>query len=300
MPQREREQPARLSASVCARVAGFISAGRTGGLGVAGAFAKAWDEGFMEASLRSWWRIAARMRREQATVEQATVEQSGAAGERAVARVKPQVLATGANQVWAWDITDLPTAFRGVAFKAYAIIDIFSRKVIVASVHQRESTADAMALFMAAIAAEGGCVPQVVHADNGAVMRSNLLNEFLTEHGIEVSHSRPRVSNDNPYIESEFRTLKNRASYPGVFASLVEASTYVAQHVHWYNHAHHHSGIALYTPAQVHDGSWKMLHARRQVSLAYYQARHPERFRGHRAPVPAPKAWAGINHPGPE
>ena len=153
---------------------------------------------------------------------------------------------------------------------------------------------------MAAIAAEGGCVPQVVHADNGAVMRSNLLNEFLTAHGIEVSHSRPRVSNDNPYIESEFRTLKNRASYPGVFASLVEASTYVAQHVHWYNHAHHHSGIALYTPAQVHDGSWKMLHARRQVSLAYYQARHPERFRGHRAPVPAPKAWAGINHPGPE
>jgi len=284
-----------LSASVCARVAGFISAGRTGGLGVAGAFAKAWDEGFMEASLRSWWRIAARVRR-----EQATVEQSGAAGERAVARVKPQVLATGANQVWAWDITDLPTAFRGVAFKAYAIIDIFSRKVIVASVHQRESTADAMALFMAAIAADGGCVPQVVHADNGAVMRSNLLNEFLTEHGIEVSHSRPRVSNDNPYIESEFRTLKNRASYPGVFASLVEASTYVAQHVHWYNHAHHHSGIALYTPAQVHDGSWKILHARRQVSLAYYQARHPERFRGHRAPVPAPKAWAGINHPGPE
>ena len=255
---------------------------------VAQTWATLLDEGVYLGSISTFYRVLreaeeTRERRRQATHP---------------AKVKPELVATQPNQVWSWDITKLHGPAKWTYYYLYVILDIFSRYVVAWTIAAREDSNLAKELLEHAMGVHG--VPDVVHADRGTSMTSKPVAQLLVDLGVTRSHSRPHVSNDNPYIESEFRTLKNRSSYPGVFASLAEASMYVAQHVHWYNHAHHHSGIALYTPAQVHDGSWKTLHARRQVSLADYHARHPERFRGHRAPVPAPKAWAGINHPGPE
>ncbi|KHL05443.1 IS3 family transposase, partial [Sinomonas humi] len=136
--------------------------------------------------------------------------------------------------------------------------------------------------------------PRAVHADSGPAMRSNLLKDLLEEHGIERTHNRPRVSNDNPFSESEFRTMKYRPNYPAVFEDLAAARAWVQGYIPWYNTHHRHSGIALFAPAAVHDGSWQGQWARRDhAHQAYYNA-HPERFRS-RPKTPAPPSTVGIN-----
>jgi transposase InsO family protein len=196
--------------------------------------------------------------------------------------------------VWSWDITDLYTPWRGKVLKAYKITDIYSREIKGFCVEDREADHLAVAMFDTAITTHGP--PLIVHADSGAAMTSNRLRAELSAHGVEMTHNRPYVSNDNPFSEAGFRTMKYRPGYPKVFTSLEHARQYLTQYVHWYNHEHRHSGIALFTPSQVGDGTWQDVWQIRDQALRKYHQQHPERFRA--TPVtPTPADHVGINLP---
>ena len=151
--------------------------------------------------------------------------------------------ATGPGQVWSWDITDLRSPWRGVAFKAYSIIDIYSRKLVGHRVEEREADHLAVQMFQTAFAAHG--LPGAVHADSGPAMRSTLLKDLLEPLGITQTHNRPRVSNDNPYSESWFKTLKFAPTFPDRFATVGDARAFMADFVTAYNHQHRHTGLRL-------------------------------------------------------
>jgi transposase InsO family protein len=176
-----------------------------------------------------------------------------------VSRAVPRLKAAGPNQVWSWDITYLPTTVRGIWLYLYLVIDVWSRKVVAWDVAEREDPAIAANLVSRACLREriskGRRQPLILHADNGNAMRAATLESRLEELGVLWSFSRPRVSNDNPYSESLFRTAKYRPDYPNrPFASQEEACLWVASFVDWYNHRHRHSGIKFVTPHQRHNG----------------------------------------------
>lgn len=290
IPQAERAYPNRISAADQKVIAARISAAWEQGNSVDHAHTAAWDEGIMLGSPRSWWRIAQKL--EQDARPKIPTRQ----GVR-IQRVKPVVEATGPGQVLCWDITDCPGKWKGQAFKAYQVTDIFTREIVGSVVHEGESAQLAVELFEKVIAEHGA--PVVVHADNGPAMKSKPLRECLEAHGVRLSHNRPYVSDDNPYAESAFRTMKYRPDYPGVFKSLKAARKYVSRYVAWYNDEHRHSGIAHFTPAQVSDGSWQQVWHVRDEALQRYFAEHPERF--HAPPsTPTPPGSVGINLPKPE
>lgn len=164
--------------------------------------------------------------------------------------------ATKANQVWCWDISYLPSPVRGLFFYLYLVLDLFSRKVVGWEVHAEESGEHAAALLLRTSLREGiDTVKQtlVLHADNGSPMKSATLLATLQWLGVAPSYSRPRVSNDNPYAESFFRTCKYRPEWPAAgFASLDDARIWVRKFVQWYNEEHHHSGLNFVTPGQRH------------------------------------------------
>lgn len=251
-------------------------------------FATAWDAGVMLASRRTWWRIAAEIE------DQLLRPKIPTRKDRRQPRNKPVLRATGPGQVWSWDITDVFSPWRGKVFKAYKITDIFSRKIVGWRVEEREADHLAVDMFQTAIAEHGA--PRVVHADSGAAMTSNLLRNYLNDQGVTLSHNRPYVSNDNPFSEAGFRTMKYRPGYPKVFANIETARTYIAEYVLWYNHQHKHSGIALFSPAHVHDGTWREVWAIRDTALQHYFTAHPERFRA-RPRTPTPATTVGINLP---
>ena len=141
-------------------------------------------------------------------------------------------------------------------------------------------------------------IPDAVHADSGPAMRSGALKDLFGELGVAQTHNRPRVSNDNPFSESEFRTMKYRPNYPGTFATIEEARAYIDWYVPWYNQNHKHSGIALFSPNEVHDGTWRDAWARRDATQQAYYEQHPQRFR-QRPYTPAPADIVGINLPKP-
>lgn len=288
IPQKARAYPSRLNDLDRARIAQRVTAGWEQGVSVDHSFASAWDDGVMLASRRSWWRVAADIADQSARPVLPRRRQDRAP------RAAPVLEATGPVQVWSWDITDLASPWRGVSFKAYSIIDIYSRKLVGYRVEDREVDALAVQMFQDAFARHG--VPDGVHADSGPAMRSNMLKELLDAHGVTRTHNRPRVSNDNPFSESEFRTMKYRPNYPGIFDTIEQARAFMDAYVPWYNQHHKHSGIALFSPDQVHDGSWRHLWQNRQrVQQAYYQA-NPERFRD-RPHTPMPAGCVGINTP---
>lgn len=202
--------------------------------------------------------------------------------------------ASGPGQVWSWDITDLYSPWRGKTFKAYKVIDIYSRRIVGFRVEDREVDSLARDMFEDAIRAHGA--PQFVHADSGAAMRSTLLRDALAAHGVGMSHNRPYTSNDNPFSEAGFRTMKYRPGYPKVFTDLDAARAYIQDYVTWYNTEHRHSAIALFTPAQVHDGSWQQIWTARDTALQVYHDAHPARFRA-RPKTPSPASRVGINLP---
>ncbi|WP_370688400.1 transposase [Cryobacterium sp. SO1] len=189
-------------------------------------------------------------------------------------------------------MTDLRCPWRGKAFKAYSIIDIYSRKIMGWRVEERESDQLAVEMFEVAFALHG--TPDFVHADNGPAMRSDALADLLVANGVTKTHNRPYVSNDNPFSESEFRTMKYRPNYPGTFDDLQSARDHLASYVPWYNTNHRHSGIALFSPQQVHDGTWRHVHRIRDRALQRYHRKHPERFRA-RPTTPTPTNTVGIN-----
>mgnify|MGYP000005577599 FL=1 len=190
--------------------------------------------------------------------------------------------ATAANQLWCWDITWLPGPVRGVYYYLYLILDIYSRKVVGWEVHEKESSDNASRLVSRAHLREGvGDSPLVLHSDNGSPMKGASLLTTLYKLNVASSYSRPRVSNDNAYAESIFRTCKYRPDYPYKgFAGINEARQWVLQFVHWYNHTHKHSGIKFMSPAQRHAGMSDEIMRQREAVYAAAKAKHPERWSG--------------------
>ena len=212
------------------------------------------------------------------------------------ARAIPELVATGPGQVMSWDITKLAGPIKGKYFDAYVMIDIYSRYIVGAHVHASESAVLAVEMMKEIFGIHG--VPQVVHADRGTSMTSKTVAALLSDLEVTKSHSRPRVSNDNPFSESWFKTLKFSPEFPERFGSLTDARAFMADFVDGYNHTHRHSGIGLNTPADVHYGLAAAKAAERAATLDAARARFPERFSTNRAPkiLTIPDA-AWINKP---
>ena len=211
---------------------------------------------------------------------------------------KPVLLATGPNQVWSWDITKLLGPMKWVYFHLYVILDIFSRYVVGWMLAERESAELAKRLIKETCSKQGIVAEQLtLHADRGTSMKSKPLAMLLSDLGVTKTHSRPQVSNDNPYSESQFKTLKYRPEFPKRFGSIQHARDVCRDLFGWYNTEHYHSGIGLLTPESVHYGRAAMIvEGRRQVLLDFFGA-HPERFvNGAPKPPEIPSA-AWINPP---
>ena len=198
------------------------------------------------------------------------------------AKVCPELVATAPQQVYSWDITKLAGPVKGSYFDAYVMIDIYSRYIVGAHVHAHESGVLAKELMEQIFTVHG--VPRVVHADRGTSMTSKTVAALLADLEVTRSHSRPRVSNDNPYSESLFKTLKYGPEFPERFGSLCQARQFMDTFTNWYNHEHRHSGIGLHTPADVHFGLATDKAADRRTVLTDARARHPHRFATTRAP----------------
>jgi len=179
------------------------------------------------------------------------------------------------------------------------MIDIFSRKAIHQEVHLTETGELAGEFIENAVIASGGARPGYIHADNGTSMTSKTVADLLTDLKITRSHSRPHVSNDNPYSEANFKTLKYCPAFPGSFATLGEARQFCGIFFTYYNNEHRHSGIGLHTPASVHDGTARAIRARRQQVLDAAYAGRPDRFRGRHPVAPKLPGKAWINRPRP-
>ncbi len=193
--------------------------------------------------------------------------------------VRPELMATAPRQVWSWDITKLKGAAKGQFYFLYVILDIYSRYVVGWLVAEREGEDLACQLVEQTVSKEGiQRNTLALHADRGSPMIAGTMRDLLTELGIAKSHSRPRVSNDNPFSEAHFKTLKYRPAFPGRFQSMEHVSQWARSTFTWYNHQHHHSALALLTPAIVHAGQADATLADHQRTLdAAYDA-HPERF----------------------
>ncbi|CAO5229563.1 transposase [Frankia sp. AgKG'84/4] len=212
-------------------------------------------------------------------------------------RVRPELAATGPSQVWTWDITALKGPTKGVWYKLYVILDIYSRYVtgwLVAAAEDAVVAKD----FLADAIGRNGTPPAAIHADRGGAMVSKLVSELLVDLGVIRSHSRPRTSNDNPYSEAQFKTLKYSYDFPDRFGSLADARTFCEGFFTAYNHDHRHSGIGFHTPASVHFGTADQVQTHRQATLDAAHAAHPERFaRRPRPPQLPDTVW--INQPVP-
>lgn len=248
-------------------------------------YARELDENRYWCSSSSMYRIAraagqSRERRRQATHP---------------AKVKPQLLADGPSQVWTWDITKLRGPTRGIFYQLYVLIDIYSRfnpSWLISPVEDSLLAAD----FIEEAIHRNGAVPHTVHADRGTSMTSKPVSALLADLGVTRSHSRPHVSDDNPFSESQFRTLKYLPNFPDHFESIAEAREFCAGFFHEYNFAHRHSGIAWHTPASVHFGTADAIDQARQTTLTAAYHAHPERF-GRRPHPPLMPTQFWINEP---
>jgi putative transposase len=193
--------------------------------------------------------------------------------------VRPELVATAPNQIWSWDITKLKGPIPYLYYSLYVILDLFSRYVVGWMVAAHENARLAQRLIEATCLKQGiGPHQLTIHADRGAPMRSKLVAELFSDLSIDASHSRPRVSNDNPFSEAQFRTFKYRPEFPDRFGSIAHGRSVSHDLFTWYNDAHHHSGLRYLTPAAVHYGRAAMiLEVRHRARRAAYAA-HPERF----------------------
>jgi len=213
---------------------------------------------------------------------------------------KPVLVATAPNQLWSWDITRLLGPHKRTFYYLYVILDVYSRYVVGWLLAECESEELAKELVMQTCAKQNIPLGQLtLHADRGSPMISKTMTMLLADLGVTKSHSRPHVSNDNPYSEAQFKTMKYRPDYPEFFGSPADARGWAQPFFHWYNHEHHHSALGLLTPAVVHHGQAPaVLQARQQVLQQAYAA-HPERFVKGQPLVAGlpPEVW--INRPQP-
>lgn len=252
-------------------------------------YASLLDEGQYYCDWRTMYRILA----EQAEVRERRNQL------RHPAYAKPELMATAPNQVWSWDITKLRGPSKGIYYHLYVILDIYSRYAVGWMVAQQETATLGEQLIGET------CIKQnidrgslTIHADNGSPMKAKSVALLLADLGVVKSHSRPHVSNDNPFSEAQMKTLKYHPGYPDRFGCLVDARTWCRAFFDWYHNEHHHTGLALLTPADVHYGRGAVVLAKRHEILLQAYERHPERFvRGAPAPLELPQAvW--INPPG--
>jgi putative transposase len=214
------------------------------------------------------------------------------------ARVKPELLASGPNQCWSWDITKLAGPAKWTWFYLYVILDIYSRYVVGWMVAAREAASLAERLLADTIAKQHIQPGQLtVHADRGSSMTSKPVALLLADLGVTKSHSRPKVSNDNPYSESQFKTLKHHPTFPQRFGSIQDARAFCQGFFGWYNFEHRHSGIGLLTPADVHHGRGEQITAARGAVLQQAYAAHPERFVRKQPTPPQLPGAVWINQP---
>jgi putative transposase len=248
-------------------------------------FAKLLSRGIYLASIRTIYRVLAEL---------------GETKERRNQRLsqphaKPSLTATAPNQVWTWDITKLATLERGVFLHAYVIIDLFSRYVVGWMVAAKECKHLAAQLFAEAVARHGVEPGLTVHSDRGSAMKSDTLAQLLAVLGASQSFSRPHVSDDNAFSEAQFKTLKYQPDYPGRFSGVLHARGWLESFFAWHNDAHQHSGLALFTPAEVFFGRVDAVHRVRQDALNAKYALYPERFPNGPPRAALPPAEVHIN-----
>jgi len=288
IPQQQRHQPRALTPAERDQILTVLHEPRFADLSPAQVWATLLDEGVYLCSQRTMYRLLA------------TAGESGDRRRQAThpAHVKPELVAQHPNQVWSWDITKLLGPKKWTYYYLYVILDVYSRYVVGWMLTDRESGPLAETLIAETCAKQQVRPGQLtVHADRGSSMTSKPVTFLLADLGIIQSHSRPRTSNDNPYSESQFKTMKYRPSYPSRFASTTIARAWCSDFFDYYNNAHRHSGIGLLTPTIVHHGAAEAVHAARARVLAGAYAARPERF-VRQAPTPPrlPRpAW--INEP---
>jgi putative transposase len=246
------------------------------------------DEGVHVASVSTMYRI---LRAKRSVRERRAVR-------RHPSYARPELVARAPNQVWTWDITKVRGPGRRDWYHLYVIIDLYSRYVVgwLLAAHESGALAER---FIAETMSTHGVQPGelTLHSDRGVSMRSKTVAEMLADMGVVRSHSRPRTSNDNPFSEAQFKTMKYCPFFPGSFASVDEGRQYFTLFVGWYNNEHHHSGIAMLTPAVVFGGTVDQVVAAHQVAMDASFARHPERFVRGRPIVARPDAEVWINRP---
>lgn len=213
----------------------------------------------------------------------------------------PRLVAHGPNQVWTWDISKLATAVRGVYLSLYVVLDLYSRYVVAWMVSRKENSALAQQLLDEALVRYA--IPKgqlTLHQDRGSPMITHNFLDLMAEMGVTASHSRPRVSNDNPFSEAQFKTQKSQPDYPHKFQSSDHARRWCADYFDWYNRSHHHSGLAGFTPEQVFTGAYVTVAADKQAALDAAYTAHPQRFVRGRPRVQMPPEVVTINPVTPE
>jgi putative transposase len=283
-----RRHPRALTAAERQDVLDVLHSPRFVDVAPAEVYATLLDEGRYLASERTMYRLLAA---------------AGETGERRHQRVhpayhKPELLATGPNQVWSWDITKLLGPVTWTYYYLYVLLDIYSRYVTGWLLAEREQAALAERLIAEATAHQGIAPGQLtLHADRGTAMTSKPVAWLLADLGVTRSHSRPHTANDNPFSEAQFKTLKYQPDFPARFGGLEDARAFCRRFFPWYNTAHRHAGIGYFTPEAVHSGHAPTLHAARtQVLTAIYDV-HPERFVRHVPHPPALPTHTWINPP---
>jgi putative transposase len=288
-PAAPRPSPPRaLTAAEQQRVLDVLNSERFRDKAPAEVFATLLDEGTYLCSVRTMYRI---------------LEQAGEVRERRDQLrhpnyQKPQLLATSPNQVWSWDITKLLGPVKWTYFYLYVILDIFSRYVVGSMVAERES-AELAKRFIAETCRKQNIAPDqlTIHADRGTSMTSKPVALLLADLGVTKTHSRPHVSDDNPFSESQFKTLKYRPEFPDRFGSIQDARAFCQLFFPWYNIQHHHSGIGLLTPEVLHYGRADEVITQRQLVLSQAFKRNPERFVRAQPRPPARPTAVWINPP---
>jgi len=285
---RDRPQPRALSSQERAAIVDVLHSDRFVDAAPAQVWATLLDEGVYLGSISTFYRL---------------LRQAGEARERRrqashPATVKPELVATAPNQVWSWDITKLHGPAKWTYYHLYVILDIFSRYVVGWMVAHRESAALAQVLIRQTCTKQGiGADQLTIHADRGSSMTSKPVAFLLADLGITQSHSRPHVSDDNPFSEAQFKTLKYRPDFPGHFDSIEAARAHCQLFFPWYNDQHRHSGLGLHTPADVHYGTAAQIRAQRGVVLTAAYHAHPERFIRQPPQPPALPTSSWINPP---
>jgi transposase InsO family protein len=286
---RPRPRPARaLTAPQQQVVLDLLHAPRFADQAPAEVYASLLDEGVYHCSIRTMYRILdqhdeVRERRNQL---------------RHPVYQKPELLAERPNQVWSWDITKLMGPTKWSYFYLYVILDIFSRRVVAWCVAGAETAALFKPLFDDAVTKHQVPPGQLtLHADRGGPMKAKATALLLADLGVTRSHNRPHTSNDNPFSESHFKTLKYQPQFPQRFGCIEDARTFCRRFFDWYNQDHHHSGIGLMTPDQVHHGQINAVYAARQLTLDQAFRKNRNRFVNKRPTPPAKPTAAWINPP---